>query len=124
MLSSVLKEHRAAREARKETLARRAEAVIVLADEIENNARVCVGLELNNSVSNQRYLDDAVRALQREVAALAKVTANYAAQHEALLAAVAEVGSIDPWLRYAEGSLRNTQANFEYIAKSLTADDA
>jgi hypothetical protein len=124
MLSSVLKDHRAAREGRREALARRAETVIILADELENNCRVCVGLELNNSVANQRYLDDAVRALQREVAGLAKAAAGHAAAHESLIAAVTEVGSLEPWVRHAEATLKGINANFEYVAKSLTADDA
>lgn len=121
-LTALLKAHAAERDARAKALDRRVEAALQVADEIENNGRAALGMELNQVIANQNHLEHAVRQLRAQVGALAKQSAAYGKSYAGLVKAVGELGSPEPFLTGTAASLERINGHFEFVAGRLTSE--
>jgi hypothetical protein len=121
-IAAVLKAHTAEREARKQKLDRTVENVLIIADDLENNCRAALGMQLNNCVTNQHLLEASVKSLRQQVAALGKQCTAYGAQYEGLVQLVNEVGPIDGYLKQTDAALQRIGDNFDFIAAKLSEE--
>jgi hypothetical protein len=121
--TAVFKAHVAERDARKQRLDKAVEQALVIADDLENNCRAALGIQLNTAVQNQQRLEAAVKGLRTQVAALGKTCTSYGAQYDALVAAVAELGSMENYLRSTDGNLARVVDNLEFVAGRLASEE-
>jgi hypothetical protein len=119
----VLRAHAAERDARKQRLDKAVEHVLVVADDIENNCRAALGMQLQAAAGNQAALEASVRGLRTQVASLGKVCTTYGQQYEALVGAVTELGPMENYLRQTDGALAKVGENLDYIASRLTSEE-
>jgi hypothetical protein len=122
-LSASWREHSQRREQRRHEQARLVEQCLTVADEVENNCRAALGLQLNAAVSNQGALEATVRDLRLHVAGLARRCAAHGAAYEQLAAASLEVAGVGAHLRATDAILARVGANLEFIGARLTAED-
>jgi hypothetical protein len=124
-LTAALRAHAAERDARKARLAASVESALTIGDDLENNCRAALGMQLHACVQNQAALEGAVRALRLQVATLGKRAAGYGAAYDALAAAVAvaDAGAMDAYLRSTDGVLARIGDNLEWVAGRLTAEE-
>ena len=122
-LSATWREHAQRREQRRLEQARLVEQALGVADEIENNCRAALGLQLNSAVSNQAALEATVRDLRLHVAGLTRRCAAHGAAYEQLAAAALEVAGVGAHLRATDAALARVGANLEFIGARLTAED-
>ena len=122
-LTAGWREHAARREQRRLELARAVEHCLGVADEVENNCRAALGLQLNAAVSNQAALEATARDLRLHVAGLARRCAAHGAAYEQLAQAAADVGSVGAHLRATDAALARIGANLAFIGGRLTAED-
>jgi hypothetical protein len=118
-LDALIAAHEESRSERSFELMKRCNDALSLAEEIENNARAMVGLELNNCIANQDALKTAVRQLRAQVAALNRQCTGYGRAYAALAAAVSNSGSHRAFLEEADAALDRTNAHFAFIAEKL-----
>jgi hypothetical protein len=122
-LTSSWREHVQRREQRRGEQARLVEQALVVADEVENNCRAALGMQLNAAVANQAALEATVRDLRLHVAGLTRRCAAHGAAYEQLAAAALEVGSVGAHLRATDAALARIGGNLEFIGARLTAED-
>lgn len=122
-LTAALRAHAAERDARKARVAASVESALTIGDDLENNCRAALGMQLHACVQNQAALEGAVRALRLQVATLGKRAAGYGAAYDALAAAVADAGAMDAYLRSTDGTLARIGDNLEWVAGRLTAEE-
>jgi hypothetical protein len=113
----------AEREARGAEISRRVAAALVAAEEVENNYRAALGLELNSCVSNQAYLERTLRQVRAQIAVLAKQCAAYGRDYAALEQGVARAGPPAAFLEAVGASLQRTNGHLELIAARLEGGD-
>jgi hypothetical protein len=99
------------------------EQTLLIADEIENNCRAALGIQLSTSVANQQKLDAAVKGLRTQVAALGKTCAGYGAQYDGLVAAVGELGSMESYLRSTDRQLERVVEGLDFVASRLASEE-
>lgn len=121
-LAALVKQHAGEREAQKQALEKKVELTLVIADDLENNCRAALGIELNSCVANQPQLEFAMKQLRQQVALLGKKSTAYSQQYTALVASVNELGSLEPFLRGAEGSLDRIAEQMDAITARLTGE--
>jgi hypothetical protein len=118
-LSALAKQHAAERENRKVQLERKVETVLVIADDLENNCRAALGIELNSCVNNQAQLEFATKQLRQQVGNVGKKCATYNQQYNALISSVSDLGSIDTFLRNADATLEKIGENIDATTQRL-----
>ena len=118
-LESLLTSHEAARTERTFENNKRCGTALALAEEVENNARTMVGLELNSCIANQDALKTAVRQLRAQVAALDRQCKGYGRAHVSLTNAVADAGSHRAFLEDMDATLERVNSNFAFISEKL-----
>lgn len=121
-LSAALADHASARAARKSRLERSVASALSLAGVVENDARACMGMELQSVASNQRVLDASVKGLLKRAAAVSKQVQGHSAQFDGVAASLREVGSLAIWLANVEDALGKVLGDFAAIEASLTAE--
>lgn len=122
-VSQTFKNHTQERDIRKQRLNKAVENVLVIADDLENNCRASLGLQLNNSINNQHHLEVAVKNLRTQIATLGKTCSTYNAQYEALITSVDELGSAEEYLRNTDSILQRIGDNFAFITDKLTSEE-
>lgn len=122
-LAGLMKQHITDREARKQRLDKAVEQTLVIADDLENNCRAALGIQLSNSTNNTHILEQSVKALRQHVATLGKTCAIQSQQYDALAAAVADLGSMEAYLKNTDGLLSRIGDNMEYIKTRLTSEE-
>lgn len=122
-VSSLLKQHEHERKERKHRLDRAVEAALIIADDLENNCRAALGMELNNCVTNQHHLDLAIHSLKLHVKGLASKCTNYNQQYDGLVHSINELGSVERYLADTDTSLAKTASNFDYITAKLLSEE-
>ncbi len=122
-IAALLRAHMAEREARGAEISRRVAAALVAAEEVENNYRAALGLELNSCVSNQAYLERTLRQVRAQIAVLAKQCAAYGRDYAALEQGVARAGPPAAFLEAVGASLQRTNGHLELIAARLEGGD-
>ena len=122
-ITALLKAHSAERESRSTEISRRVAAALVSAEEVENNFRAALGIELNSCVSNQAYLERSMKHVRAQIAALAKQCTAYGRDFAALEQGVARAGPPAAFLEAVSGSLQRTNGHLELIAARLEGGD-
>ncbi len=122
-LSSSWREHSARREQRKLEQSRLVEQCLGVADEVENNCRAALGLQLNAAVGNQAALEATVRDLRLHVAGLARRCAAHGAAYEQLAAAARDAGGVGAHLLATDAALARVGGNLAFIGARLTSED-
>jgi hypothetical protein len=117
--AAVFRAHTAERETRRGALDRRVEATLLIADELENNCRAALGMELNAAIAAQGTLEHAAATLRGQVVALGKRCAAFGAQYDGLARAVAEAGPVEPFLEGCEASLARINHSFAAIERLI-----
>jgi len=88
-------------------------------EDVENDARTLLGLELASVVANEAQLDAAMKRYVRQIGELGKVSAAYRGSYEGLTTAVASLGQLGVWLEQSESALRSAGDNLAAIARGL-----
>ncbi len=122
-LAAAFKAAAAERDARRMRLDKAVEATLLVADDLENNCRAALGLQLQAAVSNVGRLEASIRALRGQVAGLGRTCAGHAAAYDALAAAAAEAGPVDAYVRNTDAALARIVDNLEFVAGRLTSDE-
>lgn len=117
-----MRQHSRARAESRVSLERSISTCLDVADELENNTRACLGIQLKSVQTNQAALDGAVRKLTKEIVDVTKRLTTYRAQHEGLIASMRDAGSVATWLTQSESALAGIQDNFSTIERILTSD--
>ena len=118
-IQALLRAHTADRDARAAAISQRVAAALVAAEEVENNFRAALGLELNSCVANQAFLERTVRQLRAQVAAMARQCAGYGRNYAALEEGLARCGQPAAFLEGVSGALARANAHMEQITARL-----
>ena len=118
-IQALLRAHVADREARAAAASKRVAEALVAAEEVENNFKAALGLELNSCVANQASLERTVRQLRAQVAAMARTCAQYGRDYAALEQGLARAGPPAAFLEGVSGALQRANAHMEFIATRL-----
>lgn len=118
-LDALLTSHETARTERAFEHNKRCSNALALAEEVENNARSMVGLELNNCIANQDALKMAVRQLRAQVAALNRQCTRYGRAYASLTNAAADASSHRAFLDETNAALERANAHFAIVAEKL-----
>lgn len=121
-LSSLLAAHERDRELRASALARRCADAITSADEVENNARAVLGLELNSCIAIEQALKVALQQLRMQVASLARECTAHGRAYGALVKSTQELGSPRDFFETVNASLARSNANMASVAERLTRE--
>ena len=122
-IKSLMAAHTAEREARAADISKRVASALVSAEEVENNFRAALGIELNSCVSNQAYLERTMRQVRAQIAALARQCAQYGRDFSALEQGEARAGPPAAFLEAVAASLQRTNGHLELIAARLEGGD-
>jgi len=122
-VSQTFKNHTQERELRKQRLNKAVEQVLMISDDLENNCRATLGMQLNNSINNQHHLETAVKSLRNQIATLGKICSTYNTQYEQLITSVNEMGSMEEYLRQTDSILQRIGDNFTFITDKLTSEE-
>lgn len=118
-LAALLKSHAAARDQRAKSLAKCLSDALVVAEEVQNNCRAALGMELNSCASNQLHLEHAVKQLRSQVAALTRQGAAYTRAYAALARAASDLPPTGAFLSAMHASLTRSNENLEQVASRL-----
>lgn len=118
----ILKEQAARRQAHKQVQERRIHQAITIAEEIENNCRACLGLELQSVQHNNKQLEESIKKLTKFTVQTGKDTVQSFKDLEALQDQVAEVGNMATWLKQSEAVLGTVASNLAFIERSLSSE--
>jgi hypothetical protein len=118
-VSASWQKHLADREVRRAEQNRLVEQALVITDEIENNCRAALGLQLNACVANQSVLEGSVKGLRANVLALTKVCQAHGAAFDQLTNAVSSLGSLSNHLKETDASLSRLTSTMTYIEQKL-----
>jgi hypothetical protein len=122
-LTSILQTHATERTARRQRLDRAVEQVLLVADDVENNSRAALGLQLNSCVANQQLLEQGVKSLRQQVGALGKSCSAHGQAYSGLAAAVTEMGNMEAYLRHTDDALARIGADFVAVEKRLAQEE-
>ena len=124
-LAPELKAASVERSSRRAELDRRIDVAADAADEIENNARACLGIELQSVAANHRHVEAAARQLKSQVRELARNFRVHVDRYEALTDAAANAGisSLPTWLAQSEAILDSIRSAFTTIENSLAGEE-
>jgi hypothetical protein len=115
--------HVAEREERRAQQARAVEQALLVADEVENNCRAALGLQLNACVANQAVLEASVKGLRLHVAGLTRRCHAHGAEFDRLAQAAADVGGLAAQLRATDDSLARIGGTLAWIEGRLGSDE-
>jgi hypothetical protein len=118
-VSASWQKHLADREVRRAEQNRLVEQALVITDEIENNCRAALGLQLNACVANQSVLEGSVKGLRANVLALTKVCQAHGAAFDQLTNVVSSLGSLSNHLKETDASLSRLTSTMTYIEQKL-----
>ncbi len=122
-MTALLRAHTAERDARAGEISKRVASALVAAEEVENNFRAALGIELNSAASNQMHLERTLRQVRAQIAALAKQCVQYGRDYTALEQGVARAGPPAAFLEAVSASLQRTNGHLELIASRLEGGD-
>lgn len=124
-LAPTLRAAGADRAARRADVERRVDAALDAAEELENNARACLGIELQNVATNHKHVEAAARQLKGQVRELARQFRGHVERVDALAdtAANSGVGALPTWLTQSEAILASIRGTFSSIEASLAGED-
>ena len=111
--------HLAEREVRRAEQNRLVEQTLVITDEIENNCRAALGLQLNACVANQSVLEGSVKGLRSNVLALTKACQTHGAAFDQLANAVGSLGSLSYHLKETDATLGRLTTTMTWIEQKL-----
>ena len=121
-LSASFAEHSSARASRRTRLEASLSAALSSAAAVENDARVCLGLELQSVASNQKMLDSSVRDLVNRAAQVSKQVQGHTAGFDSAMNSIRSVGSLGLWLTQSEGMLNIINDHLAAIEGTLSKD--
>ncbi len=111
--------HLSEREVRRAEQNRLVDQALVITDEIENNCRAALGLQLNTCVANQSVLEGSVKVLRANVLALTKTCQAHGAAFDQLTNAVASLGSLSNHLKETDLTLSRLSTSMTWIEQKL-----
>ena len=121
-LLPVMKAHAAERAARKGELERRIDGALDAAEDVENNARACFGIELRTVESNQQQLEASAKQLRAQVRDLSHQFTVHIDKFEAMVDTMATTGSAAQFLKQSETILAAVRGHFTAIERLLGAN--
>ena len=118
-LLPILKAHAAERTTRKAELERRIDGALDAAEEIENNARACLGIELGSVQANQQQLEASAKALRTQVRDRSHQFGAHNDKYDALVGSLDGMGSVATFLQQSDAILTSVRGHFAAIERSL-----
>lgn len=107
------------REVQRREVQKAAATAIELSEEVENNTRACVGIQVASMIENQRHLVGAVESLQRDVRDIERSAAAHAKAYAGFVRSIGELGSLASWLKESEHFLAEAGENMAFCEAAL-----